>query len=68
MKFYQSIVITVMMLTVATHMVVAQTPEDLSQWKPPTCIALNQRCYRTINAETDIVSAPAAQLLMAKSP
>jgi hypothetical protein len=54
MKVFQSIVITVMMLTVATHMVVAQnTPVDLSQWKPSTCIARNQRCYRTIDAETN---------------
>ena len=53
MKFYQPILVTVMMLSVSRHEVAAQdTGIDQSKWKPPTCIPLDQRCYRTIDAET----------------
>jgi hypothetical protein len=54
MTFYQSIIVIVMMLTVVTYEVAAQSGGiDQSQWKPPACIPLNQRCYRTIDAETN---------------
>ena len=52
MKSSQSFAIIVMMLTVATHYVAANTGVDLSQWKPPVCLAQGQQCYRTVTGES----------------
>lgn len=52
MKFCQSFAAAVLLTVAILRDVAAQTPVDLSQWKPPVCIAQGQQCYRTVTGET----------------